>query len=171
MGPIPLQSSRVHGSSPQDPDLPGLRVSTSPDTPGVPDASVPSREKIPGGPQPPPCAPSVLGTAASAVKQVAGRREEREAAPSPSPAARKWRGGTTGLTALLGGGSQQPAPPAAQAPSHLGPSGPTQREPRALASHSTSCAPIPVPLEGQMSWTPVHSSLPKANTQEILKGR
>lgn len=71
---------------------PGSRlvVTPSPDAPGAPTPPfLPGRRSpevaslLPG---------SAQGTATCAAKQVAGRREEREAAPSPSPAARKWRG-------------------------------------------------------------------------------
>lgn len=65
----------------------------------------------------------------------------RRGRPVPLPSSPEVEGGTTGPTALLGGGSQQPAPPAAQAPSHPGPSSPTQREPSAQTSHSASGAP------------------------------
>lgn len=66
----------------------------------------------------------------------------RERPPRPPPHQPGSGGGTTGPTALLGGESQQPAPPAAQAPSRPGPSSPTQREPSAQTSHSASRAPI-----------------------------
>lgn len=74
-----------------------------------------------------------------------GKREEREAALSPSPAARKWRGGQQVQQLPEGGGSDQFAPPAAAASGHPGPTGPTLGKASIATPHSASSAPRPVP--------------------------